>query len=585
MKTAIIYCRVSSDKQAQQWDSLDIQEKDCRAYCERNSIDVIGVFREQYTGTLIERPALSEALQFLKKNKWWVSYCIIHKLDRSTRGGVWDYHTIKQKIEVCGTTLKDAFGIIGEEINMVNIENIDTSEYDWARSNPSDMAVNMMIIHAEQERKAILQRTIPQEIRNSQEWYISRPAHFGYQNTKICTSEGKLKVVYSHDPIESKYIKIMFDMRAKWIFSDQEIVTQVNLAGYKSRLSKKWNLEKTIVVWFKGGKQLNVKQLQGYIKNPVYAWIIQEKWTNHQPIRGKFPWIVSIETFNQANRGVCEILEHSDGNISILYGHEKLPDRIIHRRFRFQTEYPFARAMRCPQCAWHLTANRARSGNGSHHCYYQCTGKKWSKHKTYTVRRDNMHETMSDFISRLKFDKKAFDLFKRVVAEVWNERKNEIKSEKKDHLEMLRKTEEAKTKLIRNIEKILDFPELLKAKNEELKGLNNKIESLKNSKISGECEKNQDDFLTFSKNIFKHINKLLQDEKSEEKTSVFFDLIFEEPPTYEKILSNRPPLYPIFALGSKKEALDDLSFCTHSDWNTWWQLRRESNPDRRIWSP
>ena len=71
-----------------------------------------------------------------------------------------------------------------------------------------------------------------------------------------------------------------------------------------------------------------------------------------------------------------------------------------------------------------------------------------------------MHETMSDFISRLKFDKKAFDLFKRVVAEVWNERKNEIKSEKKDHLEMLRKTEEAKTKLIRNIEKILDFQKL-----------------------------------------------------------------------------------------------------------------------------
>lgn len=117
----------------------------------------------------MERPVLSDALGFLKKNKGLVSYCIIHKLDRSTRGGVRDYHTIKQKIEVCGTTLKDAFGIIGEEINMVNIENIDTSEYDWARSNPSDMAVNMMIIHAEQERKAILQRTIPQEIRNSQE--------------------------------------------------------------------------------------------------------------------------------------------------------------------------------------------------------------------------------------------------------------------------------------------------------------------------------------------------------------------------------------------------------------------------------
>jgi site-specific DNA recombinase len=553
MKTAIIYCRVSSDKQAQQWDSLDIQEKDCRAYCARNSIDVIQVFREQYTWTSVERPVLSDALGFLKKNKGLVSYCIIHKLDRSTRGGVRDYHTIKQKIEVCGTTLKDAFGIIGEEINMVNIENIDTSEYDWARSNPSDMAVNMMIIHAEQERKAILQRTIPQEIRNSQEWYISRPAHFGYQNTKICTSEGKLKVVYSHDPIESKYIKIMFDMRAKWIFSDQEIVTQVNLAGYKSRVSKRWNLEKTIVVWFKGGKQLNVKQLQGYIKNPVYAWIIQEKWTNHQPIRGKFPWIVSIETFNQANRGVCEILEHSDGNISILHGHEKLPDRIIHRRFRFQTEYPFARAMRCPQCAWHLTANRARSGNGSHHCYYQCTGKKWSKHKTYTVRRDNMHETMSDFISRLKFDKKAFDLFKRVVAEVWNERKNEIKSEKKDHLEMLRKTEEAKTKLIRNIEKILDFPELLKAKNEELKGLNNKIESLKNSKISGECEKIRMIFLPSQKHFQTHQQTASGWEKWWENKCIFWSYFRRAANVRKNFIEQTSPL-PYFRIGIKKRS-------------------------------
>jgi DNA invertase Pin-like site-specific DNA recombinase len=124
MKTAIIYCRVSSDKQAQQWDSLDIQEKDCRAYCaEKFYRCYSGISWAIHRNIPIERPALSEALQdFSKRINDWVSYCIIHKLDRSTRGGVWDYHTIKQKIEAYGTKLKDAFGIIGDDINMVDIE-------------------------------------------------------------------------------------------------------------------------------------------------------------------------------------------------------------------------------------------------------------------------------------------------------------------------------------------------------------------------------------------------------------------------------------------------------------------------------
>ena len=107
MKTAIIYCRVSSDKQAQQWDSLANQEKDCRSYCERMHIDVVEVFREQFTGTSIQRPALGEAMKFLKKHTGKIDYCIVHKIDRSTRGGLWDYYEIKKQIESSGTTLKD----------------------------------------------------------------------------------------------------------------------------------------------------------------------------------------------------------------------------------------------------------------------------------------------------------------------------------------------------------------------------------------------------------------------------------------------------------------------------------------------
>jgi hypothetical protein len=79
--------------------------------------------------------------------------------------------------------------VIGDDINVVHVDNLDTSEYDWATFNPSEMAVSMMVLQAQQERAGILRRTIPQEMRNTQNGYISRQAHFGYQNQKICTPE------------------------------------------------------------------------------------------------------------------------------------------------------------------------------------------------------------------------------------------------------------------------------------------------------------------------------------------------------------------------------------------------------------
>jgi hypothetical protein len=50
---------------------------------------------------------------------------------------------------------------------MVNINGVNTSGYDWAMDNPSEIAEMFAASGAKQERKAILQRTIPQEIRNS----------------------------------------------------------------------------------------------------------------------------------------------------------------------------------------------------------------------------------------------------------------------------------------------------------------------------------------------------------------------------------------------------------------------------------
>src|SRR5437660_7336897 len=49
-KRAIIYCRVSTDKQEQDGESLDYQEDKCRRYAELHDLDVVAVLREAKSG-------------------------------------------------------------------------------------------------------------------------------------------------------------------------------------------------------------------------------------------------------------------------------------------------------------------------------------------------------------------------------------------------------------------------------------------------------------------------------------------------------------------------------------------------------
>lgn len=584
-KTAILYCRVSTDKQAQNWDSLDVQEKECRAYCERMHITVVEVFREQFTGTSVQRPALTEALKFLKEQRKSIDYCIIHKIDRSTRWGLGDYYEIKKQLENFGTKLKDAYGVIQDDIRVVNIDNFDAGIYDWAKINPSEIAVSMTVLSAKQERSSILQRTIPQEIRNTQNGYISRQSHIWYQNQKICTEEGKLKTTYIADPIESKWIQAMFDFRENGNISDKEIVNMVNMMGFKTRSMKVWNKNKTMIIGECGNKPLDIKQLQKIISTPVYAWIIVEKWTWNKPVRGKFQWLVSIDTFNRANRGKIEIIESQEWSLTILYGKEKSEEKIISQRVRFHSEYPFSRVIQCPYCTGHLTPNKSKSRNGKLHYYYQCNGRKGLKHKNYTERRDELNETMIDFLSRVTFNPMYMKKVLDKIDEIWGQRIHEIEREKISYQKEISDLEESKMLIVRNIEKFIDFPEILKTKNEELTNINQKLTSLKTQKPKYDNDRSKEDFIEFTKNILKHISKMLQEEKNEESVWIIFDILFEKLPTYENIQSQTTFLYPVFALESKKRTIDDSLICSNNELYSRWQPHLESNQDKRLWRP
>ena len=120
MKKAVIYCRVSTRKQKQVWNSLKTQEQGCRLYCKNNNISVSKIFNVDFTWTTAERPALNEMFDYISKNKWKITHCIIKHIDRNTRWGVEIHNKIKNKLHSLGVNLKDTHWVIQEKIKVID---------------------------------------------------------------------------------------------------------------------------------------------------------------------------------------------------------------------------------------------------------------------------------------------------------------------------------------------------------------------------------------------------------------------------------------------------------------------------------
>ena len=68
-QNAVIYCRVSTKKQAREGNGLASQETRCREYAGMQNHDVIGVFTDDVSGKLAERPGFNQMLSFIRKNR------------------------------------------------------------------------------------------------------------------------------------------------------------------------------------------------------------------------------------------------------------------------------------------------------------------------------------------------------------------------------------------------------------------------------------------------------------------------------------------------------------------------------------
>lgn len=554
--TCVIYCRVSSKKQAQQGDSLEKQAKKCAIEAKRRGLKVVHrPFEEPFTGRADSRPVFDEMLEYLIINKGKIGYLLFLEIGRASRGGDEGYTGFDRAIRGLGVQIIDAYGIIQPEKNLLE-EYGDIADYDWAKRRPSKSSEIMYAEMKKQEVDDMLVRLIGRQIDLTQAGYWIGHYPFGFRThtERDSMGSGKKRTILVPDEKEAKHIKEMYRLRVEGIFSDKEIVKKINEDGYRSRVRKKWDKLGMNVIGKTGGNKLTEKKLDTYMKTPIYAGIMRKKWTHQIPIKAQFEGLISLEDWNLANKGKVYIEKLSDDEYKWL---ENL-DTKKRVKTKVSPLYPYKHVIKCPKCQNNFWASapkgKSKKGFPMYHCSGNRNGK--PKHPQFSVPASEFNDVIEQYVRGISFDKDSRNAFEAIFKDAYQRKhKNQISVSQQKAQEV----KEMKTRLQHLYEKHeRAMSEVVERK------LEKQIEELDEKIKQAETDRNQSeaiehDFVTYlkiAKHLLEHPAEILLKPRKKEDQQAIWSLVFEELPTYDDITTGTPKLSLCF---NTKGTLSDAS--------------------------
>ncbi len=313
MKKADLYVRVSTDEQADKGYSIRSQEEVLRKYCNIQNIAVRRVVYEDYSAKTFNRPAWTEMLSKLHKEKGKsIDLLLFTKWDRFSRnaGDAYQMISILRKIGIDPQAVEQPLNLEIPENKMM-------------------LAFYLAAPEVENDRRALNTFYGMRRARKEGRYLTTGPC--GYVNRT--TAAGKKTIV----PIEPKasIIRWAFEQVAKGIFHIDEIRRDVNAKGLNCSKSNFYAL----------------------LKNPVYSGKIvvpAYRDEDRQLVQGQHDAIVSESLFYDVQ--------------AILNGKKRTqlvkittPDNLPLRGFLY-----------CPKCEKRLTGS-ASKGRRNYYHYYHCT--------------------------------------------------------------------------------------------------------------------------------------------------------------------------------------------------------------------
>ncbi|NDW13526.1 recombinase family protein [Bacteroides sp. 214] len=307
----IIYCRVSSDEQAE-GTSLDYQEKSLRAYCYNNHYTVVACRKEDFSAKHHDlcRPEMKWIYDYCKRNKNSVKQILFLRWDRFTRNAEFAFTYIRK------------FSEIGVSVN--SIENpIDFNSSDWST------LIGVYCGSAQAENSKISKRT-----------------RDGIRETLL---KGKCA-----NKAPRGYINVRTDKHSTHVEIDESKALQIR--SIFKEVAK--GLETPCCIRRRIAKNIPESSFFDMLRNPFYIGKIRVPAYKDEPmqiISGKHEALIDEATFGK----VQEILDGSRKKLPKL-SKAINPDLFL-RKF-----------LTCPVCGHSLTGATS-SGNGGKYTYYNCS--------------------------------------------------------------------------------------------------------------------------------------------------------------------------------------------------------------------
>lgn len=344
MKVAI-YTRVSTEDQAKEGTSLEVQREFLVSYAKREGREIYYPEKDRiyeddgYSGYSRERPALKKLFADAKKKKF--DMVIVHKIDRFSRN-LRDLLNLVDELEYLNISLKSA-----------------TEPYDTS-SSAGKMMFQQLGSFAEFERNRIKERVFPGMLKGVEKgnWQGARYSPYGYSYNKDAPgNERVLKVVKE----EAEIVNLIYTMYLSGQ-STTQIAGYLYKKGYKTRSEGRFHtklvcdiLKNQIyigkIVWNTHYYDKKQKTLKGYryVKNDA-SKIVTAK--------GKHEAIISQDDFD----AVQKKLEKNRKGVSVRKG---------------CYEYPLTGLLICAKCGHRFqggicTAHRNKNWKRR---YYKCSGK------------------------------------------------------------------------------------------------------------------------------------------------------------------------------------------------------------------
>lgn len=524
-KNAVAAIRVSTTKQGTDGDSPEAQKEQIERYAENKGIAIKKFFVFMESASKEQQP-MQEAIDYCKDPKNGINLFIIKSIDRFTRGGSLSYDLLKSQLDRCNITLVDTYGVISNE--QVNTLAHLGHEYKWSKYSPSRKSEMLEAERSKDEVRDILSRVIGAEIRYTQMGYWMREAPYGFISEKVETQHGKRMILKPH-PEEVKYIIQMFELRASGQFTDREIAKKLNDMGYRGRPRlKRAKDDRSRIIGKTKPALLNDTRLWKIVRNPIYAGINVEKWTNYQPIKGMFDGLVSVDLFNRANKGKRTIIEMPNNKIAIT--DNVAPEHATPKGTR-HPDFAFKKFVMCPQCNKPLLGSTSRGKTGNYYSYYHCD----KRGHRFRVKKEDLELRVLEFVGGLEFSKEELDTLFAAIRAAYEKRVAYYQAQ----INMLDGKIASLDQQARATAKSFGTvaPSAHHYLNEELEDIDKQIKNLSLERMKMEAKKpmNIDTVIARVRYFVENLGELIVKQIDPVKKAQFFGLIFRTLPTYEDL--------------------------------------------------